>query len=125
MSRFRVPGADRAAFLVAADQALTALTAQPGCLAADLAQATDDPELLLLRTEWPGVGAYRRAMSAFDVKVHAVPLLSTCLDEPSVFESVRRWDGESVLVHSSGLAADADEVGLGSAAGPDIDSVRT
>ncbi len=125
ISRFRVPEEDRPGFLSAADEALAALTAQTGCLAADLAQATDDPNLLLLRTEWAGIGAYRRALSAFDVKVRAVPLLSTCLDEPSAFESVRHWDGEQVVAHTSGLAADAGAVGLGHAAGPDVDPVRT
>ncbi len=125
ISRFRVSDAERPDFLTAADDALAALTAQDGCLAADLAQATDDPHLLLLRTEWAGIGAYRRALSAFDVKVRAVPLLSTCLDEPSAFESVRHWDGERIVSHTSGLAADAGAVGLGHAAGPDVDPVTS
>lgn len=125
ISRFHVPHGEREEFLTAADEALEALTDQAGCRAADLGQATDDPCLLLLRTEWAGIGAYRRALSSFDVKVRAVPLLSTCIDEPSVFESVRRWDGERIIAHTSGLAADADQIGLGSAAGPDIDPVRS
>lgn len=125
ISRFRVTDAERIDFLAAAGSALEALTAQAGCLAADLAQATDDPELLLLRTEWAGIGAYRRALSSFDVKVGAVPLLSTSVDEPSAFESIRHWDGERITAHSSGLAADAGEVGLGGAAGPDVAPVRS
>lgn len=125
ISRFRVPQAQRPTFLIAADDALAALVEQDGCLAADLAQATDDPHLLLLRTEWAGIGAYRRALSSFDVKVRAVPLLSTCIDEPSAFESVRHWDGEQIIAHASGLAADAGAVGLGHAAGPDVDPVSS
>ena len=31
-------------------------------------------------------GAYRRALSAYDVKLDAVPLLSRALDEPSAYE---------------------------------------
>ena len=69
----------------------TALAAQPGCLAAAIGQSTDDPDLIVVRTEWAGVGAYRRALSAFDVKVNAVPLLSAAIDEPSAYELVRHW----------------------------------
>jgi hypothetical protein len=32
------------------------------------------------------VGAYRRALGGFDVKVHATPLLAQSLDEPSAYE---------------------------------------
>jgi hypothetical protein len=32
------------------------------------------------------VGSYRRALSSYDVKVTAVPLLSLAYDEPSAFE---------------------------------------
>ena len=39
-------------------------------------------------TEWESVGAYRRALGGFDVKVHATPLLAESLDEPSAFETL-------------------------------------
>ena len=38
---------------------------------------------------WEDVGAYRRALSSYDVKVTAVPLLSRAVDEPSAYEVVR------------------------------------
>ena len=124
ISRFRVSGdGPRSEFVSAADTALAALTGQAGCLAASLGQATDDPSLLVLRTEWEGVGAYRRAMSAFEVKVDAVPLLSSAIDEPSAYELVRDWDGSSMVAAPSGLAADAGEVGLGQASGGVVRSV--
>lgn len=125
ISRFEVPENDRAAFLVDAEVALDALTAQAGCLAATLGQSTDEPGLLLLRTEWAGIGAYRKALSSFDVKVNAVPLLSRAMDEPSAFESIRVWDGSAILRAESGLAADAGEVRLGSASGPDVKPVSS
>lgn len=115
-----VPANERAAFLSAMDGALVALASQAGCQAATLGQSTDDPHLLLLRTEWAGIGAYRRALSAWEVKTQAVPVLSRALDEPSAFESVRQWDGERLVSSTAGLAADADQVSLGDAAGPDI-----
>ena len=48
----------------------------------------DDPGLWVLTTEWEGPGAYRRALSSYDVKVTAVPTLSRALDEPSAYEPV-------------------------------------
>lgn len=125
ISRFEVSEVDRAAFLADAEAALEALTAQAGCLAASLGQSTDEASLLLLRTEWAGIGAYRRALSSFDVKVNAVPLLSSAIDEPSAYESIRTWDGSGIVTSESGLAADAGEVRLGYAAGPDIAAVTS
>jgi hypothetical protein len=42
----------------------------------------------VLTTRWEHVGAYRRALSAYDVKLNAVPLLSRAVDEPSAYEVV-------------------------------------
>ena len=46
----------------------------------------------MLTTEWESVGAYRRALSAYDVKLTAVPVLSRALDEPSAYEARRAGD---------------------------------
>ena len=51
----------------------------------------DDPSLWTLVTRWKDVGSYRRALSSYDVKVGAVPLLSRAIDEPSAYELL---DGE-------------------------------
>jgi quinol monooxygenase YgiN len=87
--RFRVAVDEEASFLEAADTALASLAQQPGHLGADLGRATDDPELWVLALRWANVGAYRRALSAYDVKVSAVPLLSRAIDEPTAYEVVR------------------------------------
>jgi hypothetical protein len=84
--RFRVAEADGADFLEQAHGALQALARRPGYLDGDLGRATDDPTLWLMTLRWEGVGAYRRALSAYDVKVAAVPVLSTAIDEPTAFE---------------------------------------
>ena len=39
-------------------------------------------------TRWRDVGSYRRALSSYDVKVGAVPLLSRAIDEPSAYETL-------------------------------------
>lgn len=125
VSRFRVPQAGRAAFLSDAALAMDTLAAQAGCRGIALGQATDDQDLLLLTSEWDGVGAYRRALSSFDVKMHSIPLLSTAIDEPSAYELVRTVDADGVRTAPSGLAADAGTIGLGEAASPDVPSVST
>jgi hypothetical protein len=43
----------------------------------------------VLQTTWEGPGAYRRALSAYDVKMRAWQLLGQALDEPSAYEVVR------------------------------------
>lgn len=123
LSRFRVDDAARERFLADAAIAMDVLAAQAGCLGVSLGQSTDEPGLLVIRSEWSGVGAYRRALSSFDVKVQAVPLLSSAVDEPSAYELVRRVVDGTVTVAASGLAADAGDVGLGEAAGPSVRSV--
>ena len=60
----------------------------PATTAAPLGRNVDDPELWVLSTQWEHVGAYRRALSSYDVKLHAVPLLSRAVDEPSAYEVV-------------------------------------
>jgi heme oxygenase (mycobilin-producing) len=71
-----------------AERALSALAARPGYLRGSLARSTDDPGAWLLLTEWENVGSYRRALSGYEVKVHATPLLATALDLPGGFESL-------------------------------------
>ena len=58
------------------------LAAQPGYVGGDVGRNVDDPTSGCSRTRWENVGAYRRALSSYDVKLHAVPLLSRALDEP-------------------------------------------
>ena len=88
VSRFRVPVEDGEAFRAELQLALDALAERPGHLAGTLGRNVDDPTLWVLTTQWEHVGAYRRALSAYDVKLRAVPLLSRALDEPSAYEVV-------------------------------------
>jgi len=125
MSRYRIPATERVGFLADLEEALAVLARQAGCIAASVGQATDDADLVLVRTEWTGIGAYRRALSAFDVKVTAIPVLSRAIDEPSAFETIRRWDDGHFVVSASGLAADAQQVRLGDAAAANVRPVST
>ena len=88
VNRFRVPEAEQAAFRADLERARQTLSAQPGYVGGRLGRNVDEPELWLLSTEWEGPGAYRRALSSYDVKLVAVPTLSRALDEPSAYEAV-------------------------------------
>ena len=88
VNRFRVPEGEQAVFHDDLQRAREALAAQPGYLAGRIGRNVDDPELWVLTTEWEGPGAYRRALSAYDVKLTAVPTLGRALDEPSAYEPV-------------------------------------
>lgn len=88
VSRFRVVAEDAMAFRVDAERAHDALAARPGYLRGTLGRNMDDPSLWSIVTHWENVGSYRRALSSYDVKLHAVPLLSRAIDEPSAYEVV-------------------------------------
>jgi quinol monooxygenase YgiN len=88
VNRFRVPEAEQQQFRADLQAAREALAARPGHLSSRVGRNADDPELWVLTTEWEGAGAYRRALSAYDVKLTAVPVLSRALDEPSAYELV-------------------------------------
>jgi quinol monooxygenase YgiN len=61
---------------------------RPGYVRGAVGRAVDDPTLWVLATTWEHVGAYRRALSSYEIKVHVVPLLSYALDEPSAYEVI-------------------------------------
>jgi quinol monooxygenase YgiN len=88
VNRFIVAGGDQETFGARARAALAALAARPGCLRGSLGRAYDNPTAWCLCTEWESVGAYRRALGAYEVKVIATPLLAESVDEPSAYEEL-------------------------------------
>ena len=88
VNRFAVAGDDQETFAERARAALSALAARPGYVRGSVGRAYDDTEYWCLCTEWESVGAYRRALSAYDVKVTATTLLAQSLDEPSAYEEL-------------------------------------
>ncbi len=125
VTRYRVePGGD-IDFLALAQTALGVLAARPGFRSGRIGRAADDPSYWIMATEWEHVGAYRRALSAYEVKLHAVPLLSLAIDEPSAYEVlVSAGEGTTAgdVTGRSDRASDADAIGLGHAAGPDVET---
>ncbi len=89
VNRFRLPDdASEDAFRADLTTAHETLAAQRGYVGGEIGRNLDDPALWVLTTRWESVGAYRRALSTYDVKLSAVPTLSRALDEPSAYEVV-------------------------------------
>ncbi|BCY06267.1 antibiotic biosynthesis monooxygenase [Actinoplanes sp. L3-i22] len=107
LNRFTVPPDTHDSFAEQAHAALAALAQCPGYLSGRLTRALEDTTNWTLVTEWESVGAYRRSLGSFDVKVHATPLLARSLDEPSAFETLASaGPGEAVAVTGSDRAAE-------------------
>ena len=118
--RLPLPGyADAAAALAAAREVLGVLAERPGFVRGWVGRAVDEGDLLLLAHEWVDTGSYRRALSAYEVKLRW-PFLQTAEDEATAFEVLSARTPEGGHDRPSDLAADAGEVGLGSAAGPEV-----
>jgi quinol monooxygenase YgiN len=88
VSRFDVPEDESDTFLEQARTALAAFSVRDGYLQGRIGRAPDDPTAWVMTTEWVGVGAYRRSLSPYDVKVALAPLLVYSRDEVSAFELV-------------------------------------
>jgi len=100
---------ERADFQAQADAALRVLAVRPGFVRGSVARATDDESAWLLFTEWASVGAYRRALGGYDVKLTATPLMAQALDQPSAFEELLTIDAEGTETSvASDRAGDAD-----------------
>lgn len=93
VTRYRVLDGDES-FIADAEGAVAVLSQRPGFLDAVLGRNADEPELWTLTMRWRDVGSYRRALSAYDVKVTAVPLLSRAVDEPTAYVVERRWEAD-------------------------------
>ena len=89
VNRFLVDETEVGSFRADVHAALGALAERPGYVDGRIGRNVDEPGLWLLTTTWLNVGSYRRALSAFEVKMTAVPLLSRAVDEPSAYECDR------------------------------------
>ncbi len=78
VNRFRVPESEGERFRAEVAEAQAALSERPGYLRGSIGRNVDDPELWVLVTTWEDVGAYRRALSSYDVKLRAVAAARSC-----------------------------------------------
>lgn len=86
VNRFRA-GADPATLRADLELVHELLAAKPGYVAGWIGRNLDDPDLWTLTTRWEHVGAYRRALSSYELKVQ-MPVLMRAIDEPSAYEVV-------------------------------------
>ena len=116
VTRYRVPADEASEFLDRARTALQALAARPGHLWGTVARSTDEPAVWTLATRWRDVGAYRRALGSYEVKLHAHPLMYLAVDEPSAFEELLgSGPGGELTERGSDRSPDADTFDLGDA----------
>jgi quinol monooxygenase YgiN len=95
VTRYRIREGDETAFLADAREALDAFAGQPGHRRGHLGRSTDEPDLWLIVTEWEDVGSYRRALSAYDVKMRSVPVMYRAVVEPTAYEVIDVVDGDA------------------------------
>ena len=116
VTALRFVSTDAATLVGQLRHAVELLATFEGFVDARIARAVDSAQLISLNLGWENVGAYRRALSSFEVKVAVVPLLSQALDEASAFEVLQVTDSHGIATARGALAADAGSVSLGWAA---------
>jgi heme oxygenase (mycobilin-producing) len=105
VTRFVVDSTDADGFVRDAHTALATLAACGGYVRGRLARSYDEPDHWTMVTEWESVGRYRRALSSYEVKLHATALLARSLDEPSAYEVLAEGEpGGAVTVAASDRA---------------------
>ena len=105
VTRLRPPSADPAAadeLRAGLHRAHEVLASKPGYVGGEVGRNVDDPALWVLCTRWENVGSYRRALSAYEVKIRAVVVLSQAIDEPSAYEVLDGGDLNEAMPRTLG-----------------------
>jgi heme-degrading monooxygenase HmoA len=85
VTRLRAPEGAAADLAAAVQELLAALATRSGFVGGELGRSTEDGGLWALLTRWDGVGSYRRALSAAEVKIAGAPVWVHAVDEPGVY----------------------------------------
>ena len=88
VNRFRAIEGDAGTLRADLEQVHVLLASKPGYVDGALGRNLDEPDLWVLTTRWDNVGAYRRALSSYELKMYGVPVLSRAIDEPGAYELV-------------------------------------
>lgn len=107
VTRFRIEDDAAPAFEADAKALLDLLAARPGFLGARLGRSADDPSLWVMTTEWDSAGSWRRSLSGNEMKIAAIPLLGSAIDEASVFEPLYSVAADGSTIVGASLRADA------------------
>ncbi len=79
----------------------------PGFLSMELGQSTDSLEDLTLIHRWCDVGAYRKVLGRYEVKLEVIPFLSTFALDSVTVEIISNSQSERVESGISSLAPDS------------------
>lgn len=88
VTRFRVSDDEATSFPTQMRDALDVLRSKPGFVDGRVGRNADDPTLWVLVTQWENMGTYRRAISSYELRATAMPLLAKAVDEPGAYELV-------------------------------------
>jgi quinol monooxygenase YgiN len=83
---------DVSSWLVEATSAIEILTQRAGFVDASVIRSADEPDLLLVLSQWIDVGSYRRALSSTESKMGVWPFLAHMHDQSSAFETLIEAD---------------------------------
>lgn len=92
---------DGSEFAARAREALAAFAARPGFVDGQLGRAADDPSWWCLVTRWESVGAYRRALGDFQVRLAATALLADSVEEPAAYEVLAHTESGEIRTFGS------------------------
>lgn len=104
------------AWLAEAERVLELFKQQSGFQSAKACLALDNDGLGLVLLQFDSVGNYRRALSAYEIKIAATEFLSRALDEPSAYEVLLALSVADTSHFISEKSPDAETIALGEAA---------
>lgn len=85
ITRFQAPSEQADAFAAQLRAVADAFAGRPGFVDAFAGRNLDAPALWTLTTRWESVGAYRRALSSYDVKLATAGPYAYALEEPGAY----------------------------------------
>ncbi|WP_370614932.1 antibiotic biosynthesis monooxygenase family protein [Mumia sp. Pv 4-285] len=85
ITRFRVPSEAATDFTADLRAVVDAFASRPGLVDSYVGRNLDEPTLWTLTTRWESVGAYRRALSSYDVKLATAEPYALALEEPGAY----------------------------------------
>ena len=109
-----VPEGDRAQFDQGYARIGELVGQSPGFLSSELGQSTDSLQDLTLIHRWEGVGAYRKFLSRYEVKLEVIPFLSKFTKESVTVEIISDSQSDMSQSAASSLAPDAQTFDRGS-----------
>lgn len=112
-----VPAAERARFEQGCERMVELCAESPGFLSSELGQSTDSLEDFTLIHRWANVGAYRKFLSRYEIKLEVIPFLSTFTKDSVTVEIIMDSQSDRVESGTSSLALDAQTFDRGSTHG--------